>query len=60
MELQPSDLTQELNFFHAVLVISFLLISKTIINNLIKKELLENYWKPSNYPFYKHKKEFYF
>lgn len=60
MELQPRELTQEVNFVYDVLDIGFVLKSKTIITDLVKKELIENHWKsPScyNYPFSTHKKK---
>lgn len=48
IELQPLKLTQELNFFHTVLDMSYILKSKTIIADLVLKELLEHYRKPLN------------
>jgi len=59
VELQPRELKQEVNYVYDVLDIGFVLKSKTIITDLVKKELLENHWKPPscyNYPFSTHKK----
>ncbi|KAE9537022.1 hypothetical protein AGLY_006829 [Aphis glycines] len=62
VELQPRELKQEVNYVYVVLDIGFVLKSKTFIMDLVKKELLENHWKPPscyNYPFSTHKKNGY-
>lgn len=40
VELQPRELTQEVNYFYDVLDIGFVLKSKTIITDLVKKRII--------------------